>query len=444
MKHKIFTAVMLIASIMGLSSCNEKWEPGGVDTDDKGTLSTADLAIDLSNAEQVIAKSRATVDLTNFIITVTDKNGLVVNEWSYADMPGLPVFSVGTYTLKIESCKPQKAAWDAPYYVGEKQFEIVKDKVTNAGTVTCSLQNLKVTVKFDADLIESSTGDLDCEIRVNEQGVLHFTPSTTASGYFEIVPGNTTMVATFSGTVNGYKEEIIRLYKDLNPGQHRIITFALKGADIKPDPETGFIDPTGGFNVDFSVIDEDLSGNVNVDEDIIKGDRPGKEDWPTDPENPDKPDVPVPPVGNVIDFTSKKDKDGNDYLDLKDGNRNPASEFGTEEEGLKPAVVIIKAEKGIAHLWVTIDSESLDVTDVGLENNFDLAYPGDLETALGPEGLNFPIADQVINQAEVTFDISQFVPMLALPMFPGQHNFIIEVIDNDGNSKTLKLTFVNE
>ncbi|MDE5636216.1 MAG: DUF4493 domain-containing protein, partial [Muribaculaceae bacterium] len=115
MKHKILTAVMLIASIVGLSSCNEKWEPGGVDTDDKGTLSTADLAIDLSNAEQVIAKSRATVDLTNFIITVTDKNGLVVNEWSYADMPGLPVFSVGTYTLKIESCKPQKAAWDAPY-----------------------------------------------------------------------------------------------------------------------------------------------------------------------------------------------------------------------------------------------------------------------------------------------------------------------------------------
>lgn len=444
MKNKILTAVMLIASIVGFSSCNEKWEPGGVDTDDKGTLSTADLAIDLSNAEQVISKSRATVDLTNFIITVTDNNGLVVNEWSYAEMPGLPVFSVGTYTLKVESSKPQKAAWDAPYYVGEKQFEIVKDKVTNAGTVTCTLQNLKVTVKFDKELVEASAGDLDCEIRVNEFGVLHFTPATTTSGYFEIVPGNTTMVATFSGTINGYKEEIIRLYKDLNPGQHRIITFALKGADIKPDPETGFIDPTGGFNVDFSVIDEDLSGNVNVGEDVIPGDRPGKEDWPKDPENPEKPDVPTPPAGDGIDFESKKDDLGNDYLDLKDGNRNPASEFGTEEEGLKPAVVVIKAEKGIAHLWVTIDSESLDVTDVGLENNFDLAYPGDLETALGPEGLNFPIADQVINQAEVTFDISQFVPMLALPMFPGQHNFIIEVIDNDGNSKTLKLTFVNE
>ncbi len=438
MKNKIFTAVMMLALTVGFSACNEKWEPRGTDTVDKGTLSTADLAIDLTNAEQIISKSRATVDLTDFIVTVTDRNGMVVNEWTYAQMPGLPVFNVGTYTLKVESGKPQKAAWNAPYYVGEKQFEIVKDKVTNAGTVTCTLQNLKVTVKFDAELVEASAGDLDCEIRVNEQGVLHFTPATVQSGYFEVVPGNTTMVATFSGTVNGYKEEFIRLYKDLNPGQHRIITFALKGADIKPDPETGFIDPTGGFNVDFSVIDEDLSGNVNIGgEDVIGGqERPGHEDWPDDPENPENPDDPKPPVtDDCIDFDSEK-------MVLGEGNVNHAPEYGPKA---KEAIVNIVAEHGISNLWVTINSVGLDEDEliaIGLPKKFDLANPadGEIEAALGT--LGFPTGSAVVGLTSVDFDITQFVPLL--PNFTGPHEFLIEVIDAQGHSKTLSLNFVNE
>ncbi|MDE7472888.1 MAG: DUF4493 domain-containing protein [Muribaculaceae bacterium] len=456
MKNKIYTALLSLALMVGFSACNEKWEPDGIGSSDKGSLSTADLAVDLANAENVI-ESRASYDLSNFIVSVVDKDGLVVNEWVYSAMPSLPSFTVGTYTLKVESGKPAKAAWDAPYFVGEKQFEIVKDQVTSAGTVTCSLNNLKVTVRFGDDLVAAADGDLECEIRVNEEGVLRFTPTESRSGYFDIEPGNTTMVATFTGTVNGYKEEIIRLYKDLSAGQHRIISFSLKGADIEIPAETGFIDPVGGLNVDFSVVDEDLSANVNTgDEEVIDGERPGGETWPTDPVDPvdpgTDPEQPTPPADdNSIDFTSE-------YLQLGKGIVNKASEFG-DEDGLKPAVVTISAKNGISHLLVTIDSESLDVTDVGLENNFDLAYPGNLAGALGPEGLKFPIADAVINQTSVDFDISQFVPMLALSMFPGQHTFIIKVYDNTdpakdnvtydeepdtASHKTLYLTFVNE
>lgn len=428
---------MLLAAVILPVACNEKWEPDGVDTADKGTLSTADLAVDLANAENVIARSRASIDLSNFIVTVTDKDGLAVNTWTYATMPGLPVFNVGTYTLKVESGKPAKSAWDAPYFVGEKQFTIVKDQVTNAGTITCTLQNLKVTVRFTDDLVAASAGDLECEIRVNEDGVLKFNPSETRSGYFEIVPGNTTMVATFTGTVNNYKEEIIRLYKDLNPGQHRIITFALKGADINPPAETGFIDPTGGLNVDFSVIDEDLNANIGAEEDVIGGDRPGHEDWPDEPgtEDPDH-ENPNPPVDDdVISFNSE-------YLDTEEGNSNVATKYGTEDWGddLLPAIIDITAVNGIKNLKVKINSVGLDVTEVGLKNEFDLAYPEELETAL--RGLKFPVGDEVINNTSILFDISEFIPML--PNFEGPHIFIIEVIDNKDNSKTLNLTFVNE
>jgi len=435
MKNKISFAIMLLVAVFGFSACNEKWEPDGPKGSDKGTLSTADLAVDITNAEEVIARSRASIDLSNFIITVTDDKGHVVNEWTYATMPGLPVFNVGTYTLKVESGKPVKAAWDAPYFVGEKQFTIVKDEITNAGTVTCTLRNLKVSVKFAEDLVAASAGDLECEIRVNEDGVLKFNPSEKRSGYFEIVPGNTTMVATFTGTVNGYKEEIIRLYKDLNPGQHRIITFTLKGAEINPPVETGFIDPTGGLNVDFSVVDENLNANVETGEDVIGGDRPGHEDWPDDPEKPG-PDDPQPelPV-TCISFDSNT-------LDVSDGNVNSATNFGPD---IKDAVVTIAAEHGIANLVVTINSVGLNEDElvvIGLPKTFDLAYPENDEVADALTTLGFPVKDGVIGKSSVDFDITTFVPLLL--NFDGPHEFEIKTTDLNGHNKTLILKFVNE
>lgn len=427
MRNKILTAIMLLAAVVGFSACNEKWEPDGPQSGDKGTLSTADLSVDLTNAENIITRSRASVDLSNFIVTVTDNNGLVVERWTYATMPGLPVFNVGTYTLKVESGRPAQAAWDAPYFVGEKQFTIVKDDITNAGTVVCSLQNLKVTVRFAEDLVAASAGDLQCEIRVNEEGVLKFSPAERRSGYFEIVPGNTTMVATFSGTVNNYKEEIIRLYKDLNPGQHRIITFALKGADINPPAETGFIDPTGGLNVDFSVIDEDLNVNVGADEGVIGGDRPGHEDWPDNPEKPgpDQPGPvdPAPGTEDAAEFTSPT-------LNLK----------GINPVDIESAVVNIACKEGANNLNVTIKSTNADfIASAGelMPMNFDLANPGDAGEGLASVGL--PVGDQVIGKTEITFDITALVPLLGA--FPGDHQFTLEVIDSKGNKSTLVLKF---
>ena len=208
MKHKILTALVMFALLAGLSACHEKWEPDGSASGDKGTLSTADLAVDLNNVDNIV--SRASVELSDFIVTVLNADGAIVEKWKYAEMPGLPVFNVGNYTLRVESCTVQRAAFDAPYFVGEKQFTIVKDQITNAGTVVCTLQNLKVTVKFNDDLVAASAGDLECEIRVGLDGVLNFDPSEKRSGYFELLPGTITMVATFRGTVNGFTEEITR------------------------------------------------------------------------------------------------------------------------------------------------------------------------------------------------------------------------------------------
>ncbi|MCM1449658.1 MAG: DUF4493 domain-containing protein [Clostridiales bacterium] len=440
MKNRIISGLMMLMTLVGFSSCNEKWEPGGQNNGDQGTLSTADLTVDVTNAENVI--SRASIDLSNFKVSVVDEKGNTVESWTYASMPGLPVFNVGTYTLMVESGNLVPCAFDQPYFKGEKQFTINKDAVTNAGTVTCTLANLKVSVIFKDDLVEASAGDLNCEIRVNESAVLNYAPGETRPGYYALPEGNITMVATFTGTVNGYKEEIIRLYKDLNPGQHRIITFALKGADITPPAETGFIDPTGGLNVDFSVTDEDLSVDVTTGEDVIGGDRPGHEDWPVGPDNPDNPKPEEPGTKEAATFTSPKGEDGTPALDLN--AENPVNGVN--------AVVEIDCPEGAKNLVVTISSSSDSfMQSVGemMPTTFDLADPRDADgntvDANGVPyveligGLGLPVTDQVIGEKNITFNVSSLVPLLA--SFPGNHSFTLDVVDQKGNKSQLVLKF---
>jgi hypothetical protein len=109
-----------------------------------------------------------------------------------------------------------------------------------------------------------------------------------------------------------------------------------------------------------------------------------------------------------------------------------------------PVKVFIKAPKGIKSLVVKIDSPTLDaksLEDVGLAGEFDLADPGDLEQGLND--LGFANGKQVVNQTEVTFDVTGFTYLI--PILNGgqsrEHRFIITVTDNDGNvkSETLKM-----
>ncbi len=431
---------MAVALLCGMSSCNEKWEIPNEEITDKGygTLSTEDMVVDVTNAEKVI-QSRADVDLSNYIITVTNKTtGEPVAKWIYSEMPGLPTFEAGNYSIIVESMKLQACAWDAPYFVGSKDFEIVKNQITKVGTITCKLQNLKVTVVFEDDLINASAGDLKCVVSTLSNGKegdgLTFTPETVSAGYFELLPGNISMIAEFSGTVNGYGENFVETFSDINVGEHHIITFKLRESDWNLGDPTGGIN-LGSINVDMSVVNRDMTGNIIGSEDPLtpQNPHPGEENWGDEP-TPPGPDVPTPGDAK-IEFSSE-------YLDLKDGNKNLSTRFGTEEWGddLLPAVVVITAENCVQDLEVDIKSETLDVSEVGLANHFNLAEPGTLEEAL--KGLGFDVGDEVRGKQTATFDISGFIPLLV--SFDGPQVFTITVTDKKGQSKSLVLTFENK
>ena len=101
----------------------------------------------------------------------------------------------------------------------------------------------------------------------------------------------------------------------------------------------------------------------------------------------------------------------------------------------------IEADKGIKSFFVTIDSETLRplLPEINLPEKFDICdIPDELVEVLQGE-FGFPINEQVKNQTSVTFSITKFVEILL--EIPGEHNFVLDVTDNDNvlTHKTVKL-----
>lgn len=101
----------------------------------------------------------------------------------------------------------------------------------------------------------------------------------------------------------------------------------------------------------------------------------------------------------------------------------------------------VTATAGIKSFWVTIDSEELKdlLPGINMPEKFDICdIPADLAAILHDE-FGFPINEQVKNQTAVMFSITKFVEILL--EIPGEHNFVLDVTDNNNvlTHKTVKL-----
>ncbi len=424
--NKIYNIFMMLAIVAAFSSCSkEKWD---FDTDDAayGELSLSSMTVDVTNAEEVIARS--SVDLSNFIVKIYDAtDNSLVKQWAYAEMPEVFTLPVGEYSVNVISHVQEAAAWDKPYFEGSKAFTIKDSRITEIGAVVCKLANVKVSIRYSDALRAVMGDDVVVTVLMNNGGSLTYTPNETRSGYFKYVANSHTLVATFSGTVDGNKETLRKEYTDIAAGQHRIITFKLKTGDGTIPDENGGINIEGGISVDASVTTIDMTSDIIVDEDVVDGDRPQeggeeKPDQPEDPDNPDKPDTPT----ETITITSTT-------LDFDNPN------IATSD---LQAVVNIHSDKGIANFKVDIISDQLTpevLTSVKLAASFDLAYPGALESALKND-LHFPVGNEVIGAKDLVFDITDFVPMLMI--YQGTHKFKLAITDAEGATLEKTLTFL--
>lgn len=438
MKTRYLSTFAALALAACVSSCSD--DSFQAENVDEGKLNTSSIIPEVTNAEIIISDqqgaqhvaARRITDLTDYIVTVENSRGETVAEWTYSTMPQLPVFPVGTYTVKVASCEETPAAWEAPLFVGSQSFEIKKNEVTDVQTVVCKLANIAVSVTCADDLVNASAGDISITVTSKDAHSLTYSASETRKGYFQAM-GQTTLEVHFTGTVNGTEEDFRYVLKDIAPGQHRKVNFSLRSNPNTPPDEFGNIVNDGdGIQVSTSVTGVDLTSDTPVEEEVLPdNDRPGQEE---DPEDPDDPTPPTPGDWK-IDFTSET-------LDLE-GINNPAGWSGD-------AIVQITSTEGFSKVEVEIDSEGLtpDVLGgVGLSSKFDLAtgmslVPVDnMDLSEGLAGLKFPIKEAVTGDGitSIDFVISDFVPLLNI--YPGKSDFIITVTDKKGNVGSMTLKF---
>lgn len=459
MKTKIFSILLSAAAMAGFSAC-DSWNPDPA-VNGRGQLKTSTLGVEVDGAETDVndnagarpssvkamaPASRATVDLSNFIVTVEDKNGQQVSRWTYTTMPELPTFAAGDYTVTVRSHEVEPAAWNAPYFEGSQAFTIEADKVTTVQTVVCTLANIRVSVKFSDKLMAAFDNPDEVTVKVTSEGnnSLDFTPAETRSGYFAALKDLETLRLDFSASIMGHTETFTKTLDNVAKGQHRKITFGLTGNDNLPPEEVGTVINDGqSIIVDSSVIeDAPIESDYDWYEDNLDNTgRPGDEDFDEDEEpgpgpgpGPDEPQ----PSDWSIDFVL-----GDDIKELP----SPYIIDDIVSKGLQVSLTL-RSTNGFSKLMVDIESDMLTddlLMPVGLVAHFDLANPPTFEydgettdTTDGLKGLGLPVGSEVTGEGitELDFDITQFMSFI---FQAGDHNFRITITDKENNTKSMTL-----
>ena len=430
-----YLLMTIVASILLFTSCDREALSFEKDKGDNnptfvGDLNLSSLKIGVNAADGVNASTRAGVDVSNFMLTIyEDGETEPVKSFAYSEMPEILSLTVGSYTVEVNSHVPEASAWDKPHYFASKTFTIKKNETTDIGTVTCYLKSIKTTIEFTNELKALLGDDVKVKIVANNDGELVFAKDETRAGYYKAANEDANILtATLSGTVDGQSVNVVNSFTGIKAGEHRNIKYSLK---TNPgDTDGGNV----GFTIEIDAKCEIVDVTISIDPDVD----------PVDP--PVVPPVDPPGPSDENDPTIVGTSFGGSAFDIDDSHVVP--------NGGCEIIVTLKAPNKMAHVNVTIDSDKLTediLTGVGLKKSFDLAYPGDLELALGsainPEnnmpGLGFPVGNEVIGQTELLFNITEFTPLLGI-YGAGTHNFIIEVIDQEEVSVTKTLTLITE
>lgn len=350
------------------------------------------------------AASTRAITTDEFIVSLYKEDNTLVESWVYKDMPELISVLSGNYYVKAISHVLQPIDNKAYFEGMSGVFGVSPGAITEVEPVVCEMKSIKTVVTFSSDLIDYLGKDVTVIIKVGNSTYTYSDITTTdIPVYFAPTNGETTVIyVTFEGTVDGFKENFTKTY-GAAPGESLSINFNLKNVS------DGEITASGSIGlklaVDLSVIRIDKDFNISGGEEVL-------------PEEPGEGEEGGGEEGDETKPTVK----GRGF-DIKVAQNVP-------ESGEMSCVVDITASDRIAHLYVTIDSDVLtedELDGVGLKKQFDLAYPGDLESALG-EGLGFPVSGQVIGQKSLEFNITTFIPLLA-GLDPGTHKFIIKIVD---------------
>lgn len=443
MRFNIYSIILASAASLAITGCDKEatfnMNPG------EGQLNCRTLTVDYINNNPKVRASE--VELGDFTVSfVNTATNDTARSFKYAEMPEIVSLPQGSYQAKASYGNNPIAEWEAPYYLGDTDFEINAGEITdNVDPVECVLSNIRVRVNIN-DLNLGLLGD-DAKVVVHagKEGQLTYDLSTTnKAGYFRFVENSHTLTAEFSGTVDGkYINATPLIFENVEMGKAYDINFTINRPDNMDPGEIVVVGEPGNeitVNATIAIMDQTKEIDPNEPEDNILvddmrpangDDDPGKDPNDDDPndDDPNGDDPGTEVKGPKVIPTAPGLKLGEAYT-LVDSETTPVS-------------FKVTSETGITEFKIVIDSNSLtpeELQGVGLSANLDLINPGELEGALN--GLGFKTGNEVDGQKECSFNISQFVPMLQV-LGAGDHKFIITVSDADGTTEAtlwLKVT----
>lgn len=431
MKKLFLICFTLLAGILVFSACHS--EAMGEESGGKGELNLASMKAEVNTeVETVYLGSRAEsgVDFSNYVVTIYDAQSQQVEQWKYGEMPEIISLSVGTYTVNVASAEAPSNGFDTPYYEGSATCTIEENKIVDVPAITCKLSNMLFTVEYDENFKSKMSDDVVTTITVGENS-LEIPATETRSAYLVAPEGETTsLTVDLEGTIDGETITYSERFEEVKTGVHNVIKYEF----VAVNDGTG---DSGEFKV-MIAMDSSLIGSDEV-VGVNPGEEPGIEDFPVEGgedsgEGDSEGEQNAPTIAGA-NFNGGTFDINKDVLNVS---------VNTSQDNPIPLQVSLLAPNGIAHVYVTIDSETLTadlLSSVDLAASFDLAEPGALETGLNK--LGFPTGDAVVGQTEILFDITNFTPLLGL-YGVASHNFIIRLVDKQGLevTQTLKIKSV--
>lgn len=433
MKNIFLICFTLMVVLFTFSACHsEKMETGTTGVTGQLSLASMKMEVDLK-VDTVYPQSRAGVDVSNFLLTIKNSQGEQVEQYTYSEMPEIISLPVGTYTVVASSAEAATNGFDVPFYTGStEQFTIKENELTEVSALTCRLANVMISVEYDEELRKLMGEDVVTTVKIGDNS-LDIPSSETRKAYLIAPASAGSMDITLKGTIDGESVTEVKRVENVQAGQYNIIKYVLSPVDDGNNSVGGNLNIA--INIDSSMTSSDETVGVNP------GEEPGIDDFPTDGgEEPGDGDG------------DGGDESGSDQnmptIEGTSFNKVPfdiSKDVLTVTKGQSVSLsVTLLAPNKMAHVYVTIDSETLTgdvLVGVNLAKNFDLAEPGDLEAGL--KGLGFPTGTDVIGKEKIPFDITQFTSLLGI-YGAANHNFIIRVVDQQGLevTETLKIKSV--
>lgn len=416
----------ILSCSMMLFSCGKEAPFNVEPVSGEGHILKSALNVDLRDGElgqTTVRSTRADISYDDFKVIFTKEGAASPSStYRYGEMPEIVSLEQGVYVAKATYGENLDAEWDNPYYVGQSDaFSIRAGEITdNIGEIVCRLENIKVSINFAPILTQQMSESSFVEVKVVSDGQnakgLRFTKfeeNRGISGYFRYEEG-VSLVATFSGMVEGLKVSETKSIPVVDKGNHYKITFKLHN---QAGENQGDVD--SDMKVDASVTVTNVERNVDLEDDEILDDS----ERPSEGE----PDEPTPPVTEGPSVIAENP------IDLDKVNNVSASSH---------VVLNIASETGITEFKVNIISEDL----AGLVPEvLDLVNPGDNLNLLQSLGLLQDGKTSVQGDKDVKFDVSGFMVMLCGLGEGKDHTFKLTVGDSSGTVvKELRLHTITE